>query len=106
MQFFIDGTAIQRDCSPQTFLWAPDVTPGAKGESSPIAGEVDARLTSMGDNSVDNRTTSGAKETWELSVAVPPSKAVRDGVRFQGLGVLLFSVDDEVRFACFDMLSF
>ncbi|CAM9404799.1 unnamed protein product, partial [Ectocarpus sp. 12 AP-2014] len=32
---------------------------------------------------------------WEVSVALPPSREMRDGVRFQGLRVLLFVGDDE-----------
>lgn len=33
---------------------------------------------------------------WKVSAAMLPSKDVRDGVHFRGLGLLLFAVDDAV----------
>ena len=32
---------------------------------------------------------------WDIALAVPPSKALRDGVHFRGLRVSLFVVDDD-----------
>lgn len=37
----------------------------------------------------------GGRKPWDTTISVPPSKAVRDGVCFRGLCVLVFVVEEE-----------
>ncbi|CAN0020499.1 unnamed protein product, partial [Ectocarpus sp. 4 AP-2014] len=79
------------------FSWASEVVPPPT--EAPEADNNDGR--SEQPQSEQETVDSAAPDTekdgtpWEVSVALPPSREMRDGVRFQGLRVLLFVGDDE-----------
>lgn len=93
----------------RAFAWASTVTPpppqGSDSREDPEStkytsegkdGEdpVDASADSgRGDGHPERR--GGGREPWDVAVAVPPSKAMRDTVRFEGLRVLLFFVEEK-----------
>lgn len=79
------------------FSWSSEVVPPPT--ETPEADNNDGRSEQpqSGQEPVDSTPPDiGNDDTpWEVSVALPPSREMRDGVRFQGLRVLLFVGDDE-----------
>lgn len=79
------------------FPWASEVVPPPT--ETPDADNNDGRSEQpeTEQEPVDSTAPDGGSggTPWGVSVAVPPSREMRDGVRFQGLCVLLFVGDDE-----------
>lgn len=89
------------------FAWASTVTPPPEGSGSRVDSElktlyeeengkelVDATGLGEAGQPVDGERR-GGNQPWDVTVAVPPSKVMRDTVRFEGLSVLLFFVDEK-----------
>lgn len=80
------------------FSWAPEVVP-ARNDESPAETENTTGATGGGVVSpTSNHRVEGVseEEVWEFGVVLPPSKAVRDGVRFRGLNIFLYGIDETV----------
>ncbi|CAN0139956.1 unnamed protein product [Ectocarpus fasciculatus] len=102
VEFVVPGDTHDSDTDASTtrtgwFSWASEVVPpppeppevdnndGRCEQPETEQGTVDSAAPGIGNDG----------ERWEVSVAAPPSREMRDGVRFQGLCVLLFVGDDE-----------
>ncbi|CAN0051071.1 unnamed protein product, partial [Pylaiella littoralis] len=81
-----------------TFAWASTVTPPPQGSGSRTNLQP-TRLCKGEDFEAPVDTTDDVDcdghPPWDVSVAVPPSEVMRNTVRFEGLAVLLFFVNEE-----------
>ncbi|CAM9231882.1 unnamed protein product, partial [Ectocarpus sp. 12 AP-2014] len=102
VEFLVPGDnhdSDDRDSPARTgwFSWASEVVPPPT--ETPEADNNDGRSEQphTEQETVDSTAPDIASDgtPWEVSVALPPSREMRDGVRFQGLRVLLFVGDDE-----------
>ncbi len=96
---------------PGGFAWARDVAPPPPEDNRSPEDDDDRPLQqqqqqsggkdcekSAGEAGAAGTGRSGSESSpWNVAMSVPPSKAVRDGVQFRGLGVLLFLVDESQR---------
>lgn len=76
-----------------TFVWAPVVA----CIDNISTGEEDQTAATVPDSvGIDAHrvATEGGQTCWSAAATVPPTMAMRDGVRFGGVGVSLFVVDD------------
>lgn len=82
-----NGSSSGDTTGPGTFPWAPEVARPERG-SSPSEEE-------HGDGHPADAESRDDRQPWDATISVPPSKAVRDGVCFRGLRVLLFVGGEE-----------
>lgn len=80
------------------FPWSSEFSPPGNNESP---AEAEKNHDAAGDGvvasgSIDHVGGVFEKEVWEFGVAAAPSKTVRDGVHFRGLGIFLYGVDEDV----------
>lgn len=108
-QFHIPGDAGDGSGSvttgPGAFPWAPEVTrPETDGSRTGELPSEENRAEQQPDiptepdqegYSADAKRGRVDDKPWNTTISVPPSKAVRDGVCFRGLCVLLFVVEEE-----------